>query len=944
MTSSTAIASNPLRWRLFRLIWPFVAIVVLLLAFGATSMQVIRGVRAYQSAESIRASAEQAAIEALEQYAQARDESAFSRYVDESAIIAGVRAARLELDKRQPDLEIVRRGFLRAGSHPDDVDEMVDLFRRYRVFGFMEDAVTLWADADARFARVDELARALQRDVQRGNYAGAGSVLTQMRALDRELTSIERAFSVRFATVARRVEFVLAVATLCIGVALVIVALVRTRRLIFKEDIHNAALLASQQRYDYAISGTNDGIWDWTVAHPDIYFSPRFEEMLGYPPGALRKTPAAFIRLIHPADRRPTLARLREHLASGEPFDLEFQLRRCSGEYRWVRTRGRAVMGERGRPQRMAGSLADISDRKLAEARTLQEKERAQVTLASIADAVITIDAAGNIEYVNPVAERLTGWLDGEARGVPPSTVFSVLDEATGEEVFDPVARAFHEGTTVTSDGNVMLRRRHDAPVAIDYSVAPIRNRESGIVGVVVVFHDMSRERQYAMRLAHLASHDGLTGLLNRREFERRVDAMLVENQYEPGHHAVLYLDLDRFKVVNDTCGHAAGDELLRQVSARLRPRLREGDTLARLGGDEFGVLLEHCAPIPALALADALRKTIDDFHFQWSGRSFRIGVSVGLVNVDRAPQSLAGVLSAADAACYAAKNRGRNRVHVYSANRDDATERDSDVEWTIRIQHALAESRFCLFAQPVYATDGATDEPAPYTELLLRLRGKNGELVGPQVFLPAAERHQLLPGIDRWVVRTAFARFAGQSATERASRGIWAINLSGASVGDDDFAEFVQAQLAEHRIAPARICFEITEAAAVAALSKVTEFMTVMRALGCHFALDDFGSGISSFAYLKQLPADFVKIDGRFVERMTRDPVDHAMVESIHRIACAMGKQTIAEWVADTQTLLALGAIGVDYVQGYGVGMPVLVGESPVPGREEGLRATAGR
>jgi len=677
------------------------------------------------------------------------------------------------------------------------------------------------------------------------------------------------------------------------------------------------------------VRGTNDGIWDWNVAQPDIYFSPRFEDLLGYAHGTLPKAPASFIRLVHPADRRPTLARLKDHLASGEPFELEFQLRLRNGDYRWVRTRGRAVMDKRGKALRMAGSLADISDRKQAEARTLQEKERAQVTLASIADAVITIDTSGNVEYVNPVAERLTGWRDEEARGLRPPSVFSVLDEATGEEMADPVARAFREGSTITSDGNVMLRRRHDTPIAIDYAVAPIRNHESGIVGVVLVFHDMSRERQYAMRLAHLASHDGLTGLLNRREFERRVDAVLVENEYEPGHHAVLYLDLDEFKVVNDTCGHAAGDELLRQVSARLRPRLREGDTLARLGGDEFGVLLEHCAPVPALAIADALRKTIDDFHFLWNGRSFRIGVSVGVVNVDRGPQTLAAVLSAADAACYAAKNQGRNRVHVYSAKRDDAARHDSETQWTARIRQALAEDRFCLYAQPVHATEGPAG-PATYTELFLRLRGADGELVAPGAFFPAAERHHLMPAIDRWVIRTAFARLAGQSPKDRAAdaHGICAINVSAASIGDDDFLAFVQAQFAEHRLPPSRICFEITEAAAVASLSKTTEFMTALRGLGCRFTLDDFGAGISSFTYLKQLPVDFVKIDATFVERMARDPVDHAMVEAIHRIGCAMGKQTIAESVECSDTLQALRAIGVDYAQGFGIAMPAPFGD----------------
>ena len=573
---------------------------------------------------------------------------------------------------------------------------------------------------------------------------------------------MESAFSGNFAEASRQVERVLTIATLAIALALVAAAALRTQRLVRKEDAFHMALRASQQRYDYAISGTNDGIFDWTLANRELYLSPRFEELLGHAPGTLHESAGTFLRRVHHAERRRTLALLSRHLANGEPFDVEFRLRMNDGGYRWFRSRGRSVMGERGKPQRMAGSLADISDRKRAEAQTLEQKERAQVTLASIADAVITVDTSGGVEYMNPVAERLTGWRHDEAQGATLPSVFAVQDEATGTEIPDPVARAFVEGGTIHSDGNVVLRRRHDGPIAIDYSAAPIRDNTGSVAGVVLVFHDMSRERQYATRLAHLASHDALTGLLNRREFERRVTMALVESQYEPHHHAVLYVDLDEFKVVNDTCGHAAGDELLRQVSALLRPRLREGDTLARLGGDEFGVLLEHCAPEPAFVIADTLRKTIGDFHFQWNQRSFKIGASVGVVNVAGGPQTLAGVLAAADAACYMAKDKGRNRVQMYSPESDEVTLRKGEMEWVNRIHRALAENRFCLYAQPVQRTRGDDASP-PYTELLLRLRGDEGELVPPTSFIPAAERYHLMPAIDRWVIGSAFALLARQ-------------------------------------------------------------------------------------------------------------------------------------------------------------------------------------
>ena len=939
-----ATLNRPPHLRLLRLVWPFVAIVVLLLALGTASLQVIRGVRAYIGAESVWSNAQKATVEALEQYAQTRNEDHFDRYLEERRVLDGARAARLELERPFPDFAVAQRSLLAANNDPADIGGMIDLFRRFRFVGFMAEGVRLWSEADARAERIDQIAQELHAMIGagRGDSADVAPLLVEARTLNRELTQLERAFAATFAAAARQVERVLTIATILIAIALVVMAVVRTQRLIRQEDALLRALRASRERYDYAISGTNDGIFDWTLAAREFYVSPRFEELLGYRPGTLHETAATFVRRIHPRERRRALARFRVHLVRGDPFDVELRLRLHDGQLRWFRVRGRAVLGERGKPQRIAGSLADISDRKQAEAQTLQEKERAQVTLASIADAVMTVDPAGRVEYMNPVAERLTGWRDEEARGLPLPSVFAVAEETTGTDLSDPVARAFREGETIASEGNVVLRRRHDAPVAIDFAAAPIRDRGRDIVGVVLVFHDMSRERQYATRLAHLASHDALTGLLNRREFERRVSAVLAEGRHGTVNHAVLYLDLDEFKVVNDTSGHAAGDELLRQVSAMVRARLREGDTLARLGGDEFGVLLEHCAPAPAAAIADSLRKAIGDFHFQWNQRSFRIGASVGVVNLAGGPGTLAGVLSAADAACYMAKDKGRNRVQVYSPESDEVTLRRGEMEWVNRIHRALADERFCLYAQPVAATRSGELSTA-YTELLLRLRGDDGELVPPTAFIPAGERYHLMPTIDRWVISTAFALLARQSDHGAAPAGVYAINISGASIGDDEFLDYVQKQFSLHGVPYAQICFEITETTAVASLSKATQFMTALRSLGCRFALDDFGVGVSSFTYLKHLPVDYLKIDGSFVKDMLADPVNRAMVEAIHRIGHIMGKKTIAESVERRETLQALRAIGVDYAQGFAIAVPAPFGQlalvEPAPKR----RAAAG-
>ncbi len=576
-------------------------------------------------------------------------------------------------------------------------------------------------------------------------------------------------------------------------------------------------------------------------------------------------------------------------------------------------TRARAAL------HRMARDL----EREPAELRLFEEKERAQVTLASIADAVITVDTDALIEYLNPVAERLTGWRNAEARRRPVAEVFAIVDEATGAPIPDPVTRALAEGATVEAEGNVVLLCRGAESIAIDHSVAPIRDRSARIVGAVLVIQDMSRERRYAAQLSNLASHDALTGLLNRREFEQRVRAIVDRPADDGAQHAVLYLDLDQFKVVNDTGGHAAGDELLRQIGALLRPKLREGDVLARLGGDEFGVLLPHCPPAPALRIAEALRRSIVDFRFAWRNRAFTIGVSIGLVNLADGPHTLASVLSAADAACYLAKDKGRNRVQVYRPEDSEVTLRRGEMEWVNRIHRALAEDRLCLYAQPMQALHAAAGA-ARHHELLVRLVDERGELIPAIEFIPAAERYHLMPTIDRWVIRSAFRVLAERLAADSALRACtYAINVSGASIGDDQFLDYVRENFSRFSIPHSMICFEITETTAVTSLSRAEQFIGALRAPGCRFALDDFGVGVSSFTYLKRLPVDYLKIDGSFVRNMLHDPVDAAMVEAIHRIGRVMGKQTIAESVETSATLEAVRRAGIDMAQGHAIAVP---------------------
>ena len=439
------------------------------------------------------------------------------------------------------------------------------------------------------------------------------------------------------------------------------------------------------------------------------------------------------------------------------PFDVEIRLLTRSEEYRWFRVRGQSVRNAADQPVRIAGALTDITDKQLAAAELFAEKERAQVTLASIGDGVITTDIEGWVEYLNPVAEDLTGWKLNNAKGLPIQALFRLVDEASRRPAPSPIELVLNEERTIEAAANILLQRNDGVEIPIVHSAAPIRDRSGRIIGVVLVLHDVSRERQYAAKLSYQASHDALTGLINRTEFERRLGLALHSAAQMGRHHAVLYLDLDQFKVVNDTCGHAAGDQLMRQVATLLEHCLREGDTLARLGGDEFGVLLENCPPDAAERIADKLRQTVTDFHFAWGHLRFSIGVSIGLVNVEDGLFSLADVLSAADTACYMAKDKGRNRVQVYHPDDNELTQRQGEMEWVGKLQKALDENRFVLYAQDIVQLSESA-ERGTHCEVLVRMLDERGNLVPPMAFIPAAERYNLMPAIDRWVIRNALA------------------------------------------------------------------------------------------------------------------------------------------------------------------------------------------
>jgi diguanylate cyclase (GGDEF)-like protein len=429
-------------------------------------------------------------------------------------------------------------------------------------------------------------------------------------------------------------------------------------------------------------------------------------------------------------------------------------------------------------------------------------------------------------------------------------------------------------------------------------------------------------EREFVARLSWQASHDALTDLVNRREFETRLGHALDKLSYQPGEHSLMYLDLDQFKVVNDTCGHAAGDQLLKQTSALLQETLGAGGLLARLGGDEFGVLMQGCDANSAIEMAERLRFAVQELRFVWNGCAFNISISIGLVHVAEAG-AIAQTLRAADMACYMAKEKGRNRVQVYRPSDSELVQRVGEMAWVQRIRNGLDEQRFCLFAQEIRSL-GKNEPDGSHVEMLLRLRDEDGKLVQPGSFMAAAERYGLMPLIDRWVVRNAFALLADRlSSSAPFQLSSCAINLSGATFADDDFVEYVRRQFDIYRVPPAMICFEITETSAIADLPSARRFIQALKKLGCRFSLDDFGTGMSSFSYLKHLPVDFIKIDGSFITEMLNSKIDRAMVEMIVYIARVTGKRTVAEFVESDEIIVALGEIGVDYAQGYAIGKP---------------------
>lgn len=564
-------------------------------------------------------------------------------------------------------------------------------------------------------------------------------------------------------------------------------------------------------------------------------------------------------------------------------------------------------------------SMVEARTTELREANQQLSENRAHlIKLSSAVEAspngIMITDREGVIEYVNPRSEQISGYSLQESIGKTPRLFKSAF---TTKGACKSMWRTITDGDEWV--GELENKRKNGEAYWARVYVAPIKNHQHEITHFVAIQEDVTEARALASELSHRAAHDDLTGLINRSEFKRKLSHLVSEAHNSDVQHALCFLDLDQFKVINDTCGHIAGDELLRQLSRQLSKRTRKNDTLARLGGDEFGILMEHCDVKQAHRVADEIRKVVESFQFIWNSQMFTIGVSIGMTQIDQQTISATEVLKQADSACFAAKRSGRNCVYLYQHDDAQLVEQAGEFRWVNEIKEALNESRMALFVQPIISLHKQRKQRY---EVLVRLCSRQGTLITPGAFLPTAERFNLSERVDRWVIDET-ADWLNQHHQQLSHIEHLAVNLSGASLGNRHLLEHIVQVLNKARFNPELISFEITETAAIANLREATYFINSLTELGCQFALDDFGSGLSSFGYLKNLPVSAIKIDGMFVRDIIDDPFDAEMVKAINEIGHVMQLETIAEFVENAAILDKLQDIGVDFVQGYHLGRP---------------------
>lgn len=545
---------------------------------------------------------------------------------------------------------------------------------------------------------------------------------------------------------------------------------------------------------------------------------------------------------------------------------------------------------------------------------------RAIDTLASLEDAIITTDSLGRVEYINPVAEKLTGWQAAEAIHKPINEIIQTFNRITMTPIENPVEACLNPEQSIHAQKNILLRNRYARDMVVQQSSTAIKDKDNKISGAVMVFRDNTETNRLQEQLSYQANHDNLTGLHNRDIFNRQLISLTENINRDTSKHCLLHIDISQFQMINDSCGHYAGDILLQRLAPIIQSHVRDrSDSVARLGGDKFAVLLRDCPINAAQRIATNILRSICGYEFNWQDKNYQIGCSIGAAEIDAGSNDSQQALGAAETACNIAKDHGRNCVQIYHRDDHEITQRQSEKLLISELLNAEKEDRFLLYCQEMLPLQ--KNAPSSY-EVLLRLKNSNGDLLLPGQFLAAAERYNLMRQIDRWVVRNSLKFFADNPEFLQHVEHV-AINLSALSIGDDDCYAFISDQFNEFNVSPGKICFEITETTAVANMVRAIEFINAIRNLGCKFALDDFGSGMSSFAYLKQLPVDYLKIDGMFVKGLQNDKIDFEMVRSINGVGQALKLQTVAEFVGDGETMGILKGLGVDYAQGFYISKP---------------------
>ncbi len=688
-----------------------------------------------------------------------------------------------------------------------------------------------------------------------------------------------------------------------------------------------------QKRLQMALEAAHMAIWDSRIVDGQVIdgtviWSARGAALLGLEARALTHSFPAFLDCVHADDRDKVVNVLQDGVRRRGGYALQYRVIWPDGSEHWLAAKAQVFMDGGGHPERTLGIIWDVTEHMARELMIAERKELAEVTLSSIGDGVITTDPQGKTRYLNRVAEQLTGWSSQLAEGLDIRQTLQLIDENTGAALEHVALKCLLQRQAIGVSTHTQLITRKGRRISIEDSAAPIWSRDGAILGAVIVFRDVSHERKLSRQLSWQATHDTLTQLINRREFEHLVAGALHTAKQEGHAHALLYLDLDQFKVINDTCGHAAGDVLLQLLAKMLQGKMRDSDILARLGGDELGVLLPHCPLEHARLIGEQLRLAIHEFPFAWDERSFELGVSIGMVEISQDSKSMSELLSAADQACYLAKEQGRNRIHLYQESDVMLAQRHGEMLWISRLNEAFTHDYFRLYAMPIVHLH---DSQEYHDEVLIRIRNGKGDLILPGAFIPAAERYDMMLSIDRWVIRAvcqhiqsvrdSLPPLAALAESRRRAPALYSVNLSGMSLADPGLQDYITAQFVQYAIAPEQICFEITETAVIANLPKAQAFMRQLKAMGCRFSLDDFGSGFSSFGYLRALPVDYLKIDGIFVRGIATNAINRAMVKAINEVGHVMGLQTVAEYVENAETLAIIRELGIDYAQGYAVG-----------------------